>query len=170
MPLDAPVFGFRGELEELQQKSSQADMDAERYREENNLIGAKGSLVNEQQLAELNSQLTLARAETARAQARYDLIDSLIRSKRTDAAVTEELNNPVMTGAAQQISESLETSGRLDDAGWPEPRARLRFFETKCGNMKNRSSMNSDGWQRLIAAICRLHALARSCYPKASRS
>ena len=88
---------LQGRLEELQQKSSQADMAAEKYREENNLIGAKGSLVNEQQLAELNSQLTLARAETARAQARHDLIESLIRSKRADAAVTEELNNPVMT-------------------------------------------------------------------------
>jgi polysaccharide biosynthesis transport protein len=84
-------------IEELQQKSSQAEMAVERYKEENKLIGAKGSLVNEQQLAELNSQLTLARAETARTQARYDLIESLVRSKRADAAVAEELNNPVMT-------------------------------------------------------------------------
>ena len=44
-------------------------MAVERYREENKLIGAKGSLVNEQQLAELNSQLILSRAETARASA-----------------------------------------------------------------------------------------------------
>ena len=84
-------------LEELRHKSSQADMAVERYKEENKLIGAKGSLVNEQQLSELNSQLTLARAEMARTQARYDLIESLIRSKRADAAVAEELNNPVMT-------------------------------------------------------------------------
>ena len=84
-------------LEELRHKSSQADMAVEKYKEENKLIGAKGSLVNEQQLSELNSQLTLARAEMARTQARYDLIESLIRSKRADAAVAEELNNPVMT-------------------------------------------------------------------------
>jgi succinoglycan biosynthesis transport protein ExoP len=84
-------------IEELQRKSSQADMAVERYKEDNKLIGAKGSLVNEQQLAELNSQLTVARAETARSQARYDLIESLISSKRADAAVSEELNNPVMT-------------------------------------------------------------------------
>lgn len=84
-------------IEELQKKSAQADMAVERYKEENNLIGAKGSLVNEQQLAELNSQLTVARAETARAQARYDLTESLITGKKTDAAVSEELNNPVMT-------------------------------------------------------------------------
>jgi polysaccharide biosynthesis transport protein len=84
-------------LEELQKKSAQADMAVERYREENKLIGAKGSLVNEQQLAELNSQLTLSRAETARAQARYDLIESLVTGKKADAAVSEELNNPVMT-------------------------------------------------------------------------
>jgi succinoglycan biosynthesis transport protein ExoP len=84
-------------IEELRQKSSHADMAVEKYKEENRLIGAKGSLVNEQQLSELNSQLTLARAEMARTQARYDMIESLIRSKRADAAVAEELNNPVMT-------------------------------------------------------------------------
>ena len=84
-------------IEELRQKSSQAEMAVEKYKEENKLIGARGSLVNEQQLAELNSQLTLARAEMARTQARYDLIESLIRSKRADAAVAEEINNPVMT-------------------------------------------------------------------------
>jgi polysaccharide biosynthesis transport protein len=84
-------------IEELQKKSAQADMAVERYKEENNLIGAKGSLVNEQQLAELNSQLTLARAEMARAPARYDLIESFISGKKADAAVSEELNNPVMT-------------------------------------------------------------------------
>jgi polysaccharide biosynthesis transport protein len=83
--------------EELQQKTSQADIAVEKYKEENKLIGAKGSLVNEQQLAELNSQLTLARAELARTQARYDLIESLIRNQRVDAAVSEELNTPVMT-------------------------------------------------------------------------
>jgi polysaccharide biosynthesis transport protein len=84
-------------LDELRGKSAHADLAVERFKEENNLIGAKGSLVNEQQLAELNSQLTLARAETARAQAKYDLTESLIRGKKADAAVSEELNNPVMT-------------------------------------------------------------------------
>jgi polysaccharide biosynthesis transport protein len=84
-------------IEELQKKSARADMAVERYKEENSLIGAKGSLVNEQQLAELNSQLTLARAEMARAQARYDLIESLVSGKKAEAAVSEELNNPVMT-------------------------------------------------------------------------
>ena len=69
------------QLEELQKKSARADMAVERYREENKLIGAKGSLVNEQQLAELNSQLT-SRAETARAQARYDLIECLSPARR----------------------------------------------------------------------------------------
>jgi succinoglycan biosynthesis transport protein ExoP len=66
-------------LEELREKSSQATWLSKKYKEENNLIGAKGSLVNEQQLAELNSQLTCTR-EMARTQARYDLIESLIRS------------------------------------------------------------------------------------------
>src|SRR5919197_384290 len=95
-------------LEELQQKSSQAEMAIERYKEENKLIGAKGSLVNEQQLSELNSQVTLAHAGTERTQARYDLINSLIRDKRTDAAVADELNNPVITDIRNKYNKAAK--------------------------------------------------------------
>jgi succinoglycan biosynthesis transport protein ExoP len=95
-------------LEELQQKSSQAEMAIEKYKEENKLIGAKGSLVNEQQLSELNSQLTLAHAETARTQARYDLINSLIRDKRTDGAVADELNNQVITDIRNKYNKAAK--------------------------------------------------------------
>jgi polysaccharide biosynthesis transport protein len=99
---------LQGRLEELRQKSSHADMAVEKFKEENKLIGAKGSFVNEQQLAELNSQLTLARADSARAQARYDLIESLIRDKRADAAVAEELNNPVITDLRNKYNKAAK--------------------------------------------------------------
>jgi polysaccharide biosynthesis transport protein len=106
-------FWLQERLQELKQKSSQADIAVERYKAENKLIGAKGSLVNEQQLAELNSQLTLARAELARAQARYDLTESLIRDKRVDAAVSEELNNPVMTELRNKYLKVSKRAGDL---------------------------------------------------------
>src|SRR5262245_14212169 len=99
---------LQGRLEDLRQKSSHADTAIERYKQENKLIGAKGTLVNEQQLAELNSQLTLARAESARTQARYELIESLIRDKRADAAVADELNNPVITDLRNKYNKAAK--------------------------------------------------------------
>jgi polysaccharide biosynthesis transport protein len=83
-------------LEELQQKLFEAELAVARFKEDNKLIGARGSLVNEQQLAQVTSQLSSARAETARTRARYELIQSIIQSGKAEAAVSEELNSPVM--------------------------------------------------------------------------
>src|SRR5262249_36201518 len=100
-------------IEELRKKSFQADMEVAKFKEANKLVGARGSLVNEQQLAELNSQLVLARAETARTQARYELIQGLIRSNRPDAAVTEELNNMVMTDLRNKFLKVAKRESEL---------------------------------------------------------
>jgi polysaccharide biosynthesis transport protein len=97
---------------QLRQSTYQADVAVAKFKEENKLIGARGSLINEQQLGELNSQLTIARSETARAQARYEIIQSLIKSKRADAAVTDSLNNPVMTDLRNKY---LKASKRVAD-------------------------------------------------------
>lgn len=57
--------------------------DAERlvaeYRSRNDLIGASGSLVPEQQIAEISKQLVSARARTADARARFDQVQQIRR-------------------------------------------------------------------------------------------
>ena len=100
-------------IEQLRQQTYQADVAVAKFKDENKLIGARGSLVNEQQLGELNSQLTVARSETARAQARYELIQSLIKSKRADAAVTDYLNNPVMTDLRNKYLKASKRAAEL---------------------------------------------------------
>src|SRR5207248_1724780 len=64
---------------------------------EKGLITADGKLVSEQQLSELNSQLVLARADTAKAEARYEQIEGMINSGRTDGAVADSLGNAIIT-------------------------------------------------------------------------
>jgi polysaccharide biosynthesis transport protein len=100
-------------IEQLRQRTYQADVAVAKFKEDNKLVGARGSLVNEQQLGELNSQLTVARSETARAQARYELIQSLIKSQRADAAVTDSLNNPVMTDLRNKYLKASKRSAEL---------------------------------------------------------
>jgi succinoglycan biosynthesis transport protein ExoP len=58
--------------------------------------------MNEQQLSELNSQLVLAQARTAEAQARLDRAQEIIKSEIPDATVTDTLKNDVITKLRQQ--------------------------------------------------------------------
>ena len=61
---------LRERIVELKQKLAEADLVVQQYRETNSLITAGGRLINDQQLSELNSQVSDARADLARAQAK----------------------------------------------------------------------------------------------------
>lgn len=58
-------------LTDIQARAQEAALEVERYRSENGLTTARGELMSEQQLADLNSQLILAQADAASASARY---------------------------------------------------------------------------------------------------
>jgi succinoglycan biosynthesis transport protein ExoP len=84
-------------IQELHRKSTDADLAIQKYRESKNLITTDGRLINDHQLSELSSQLSSARADSARAQAKYDQIRAIIDNKLMGAAVSEELRSPVIT-------------------------------------------------------------------------
>ena len=54
-------------LKELRTEATQADRAEVEFKAKNNIVDAGGRLLNEQQLAELNSALVMARAQTAEA-------------------------------------------------------------------------------------------------------
>ncbi len=99
-------------IQELQKKSTEADLEVQKYREANNLVTAGGRLINDQQLTQLSSQLSDTRADVARAQARYYHIRNIIENKQTTAAISEELSNPVIN---ELRNHYLDTSKRRDD-------------------------------------------------------
>jgi uncharacterized protein involved in exopolysaccharide biosynthesis len=66
-------------LAELKSRVQRAEENVQRYKSDNDMVGAGGVLVQEQQLAELNKLLTTARARTAEAKARYDQVAVLER-------------------------------------------------------------------------------------------
>lgn len=96
-------------IQELREKSLATDLAVQKFRTENNLIATGGELIGEQQLAEVSSQLVVARAATAEAGARYRRIRDIIETGQLDAAVTESLSNPVI---AQLRSRFLDASKR----------------------------------------------------------
>lgn len=82
--------------DELRQLAAKADITAQKFRAEHNLVATKGTLISEQQLNDIASQLVSDRAATEQAKARYLRLKNIIETHQTHAAVTESLSNPVI--------------------------------------------------------------------------
>ncbi|GGE01004.1 chromosome partitioning protein ParA [Aureimonas endophytica] len=104
-------------IDELRQKSLETDLAVQRFRAEKGLIAADGRLVSDQQLTELNSQLTLAQADVATARAKMDRIQSLLESGDTNSVVNDALASTVInelrTKYLDAAKRQAEISNRL---------------------------------------------------------
>jgi polysaccharide biosynthesis transport protein len=95
-------------LAELREQSTNAERAVVDFKAKNNIVDTGGRLMNEQQLAELNSGLIQARASTAEAKARLDRVDQILGAGDLDpttsvaATVTDTLHNEVITKLRQQ--------------------------------------------------------------------
>jgi polysaccharide biosynthesis transport protein len=96
-------------LRELREEASTAQRAVVDYKNNNNMVDAGGRTINEQQLAELNSQLILAKSQTADAAARVDRVQSILESNSpeatVDATVTDTLKDDVITKLRSQYLE-----------------------------------------------------------------
>ncbi|WP_420335683.1 polysaccharide biosynthesis tyrosine autokinase [Roseibium sp.] len=95
-------------IQELREQSLASDLAVQKFRAENDLIAADGMLLGEQQLADVNGQLIVARAETAQAEAKYRRIRDIIDRGQMDAAVTEALSNPVIASLRSDFLEAAK--------------------------------------------------------------
>jgi succinoglycan biosynthesis transport protein ExoP len=82
---------------ELQAQAIASDRAVQTFKAENGIVGTSRGLVNEQQLADVNTQLIQARAATAEAKARLDRIKQVTNQDLAQPTVTDALNNPVIT-------------------------------------------------------------------------
>jgi succinoglycan biosynthesis transport protein ExoP len=83
---------LQGRLTELRESSQAASMAVEKFRAQHGLsANSDGQLLSDKQLADLNAQLIVAQADTARASARYQqykaIVDSGSESAFNDSAV-----------------------------------------------------------------------------------
>ena len=93
-------------IAELRQKSLETDMAVQKFKAEKGLITTDGQLVTDQQLTQLNSQLIIATADTASANARYTRIRNILDSGQMDGAVTDVLSSTVITDLQQKFLEA----------------------------------------------------------------
>ena len=92
---------LQGRIEDLNQKRALAERAVVDFKQEKNMIAADGKLLNEQQVAELNSKLSSALQKASEDKARLDRIDVVIRDDaadtKTSGTVADTLNNPIVT-------------------------------------------------------------------------
>jgi polysaccharide biosynthesis transport protein len=105
-------------LKELRAQATAADRAEVDFKAKNNIVDTGGRLLNEQQLAELNSALVLAQAQTAEAKARTDRVQQILQKENQNSnftdtqTVTDSLHDDVITRLRQQY---LDISARESD-------------------------------------------------------
>jgi succinoglycan biosynthesis transport protein ExoP len=92
-------------LNELKDRAREAEERVEVFKARNNILGASGQLVNEQQLSELNNQLGATRARAPQAKARLEEVERLQLSKGDVGAVPEAVQSPTITALRGQYAE-----------------------------------------------------------------
>ncbi len=94
-------------LNELKERVRQAEDRVEAYKAQNNILGASGQLVNEQQLSELNNQLGMARARTAAAKARLDQVEHVHVSQEDVGSFPEAVQSQTIAALRTQYAEIM---------------------------------------------------------------
>ena len=109
---------LKDRLRELSDEASTAQRAVVEFKAKNNIVNTGGTdkrLVNEQQVAELNSQLVIARAQVSESRARLDRIETVLRADSpdatVDATVTDTLKNDVITKLRSQYLELAAREG-----------------------------------------------------------
>lgn len=119
---------LQGRLAELRDSSQAAALEVEKFRAENGLTSARGELISEQQLADLNKQLILAQADTANALARYSQFKSIIDSGPDNAVSNATV--PTEKGASGANSAVInDLKARYLDVSKREQEIATRFGE-----------------------------------------
>lgn len=87
-------------LTQLRQQTTDAERAVVAYETDHGIVDTGGQLLNNQQIAELNSELIQARTATAQAKARVDRVEQVLNSNKSDpdaaGAVAETLHDDVI--------------------------------------------------------------------------
>lgn len=84
---------LQGRLTELRESSQAAALAVEKFRAEHGLAVNDGQLISDKQLSDLNTQLIVAQADTARAGARYQQYKSIVESGSDNAFKDAAISN-----------------------------------------------------------------------------
>jgi succinoglycan biosynthesis transport protein ExoP len=107
-------------IKELRDQVSTAERAVVEFKTKHNIVSTGGSdkrLIGEQQVAELNSQLVIARAQSAEARARLDRIDAVLKADSPNASVAATVADTLRSEVVTKLrSRYLELAAR--EADW----------------------------------------------------
>jgi succinoglycan biosynthesis transport protein ExoP len=97
---------LNNQLGELKEKVESSERAVEQYRKTHDLLEVRKDVgLSQQQLAEVNSQLIIARAQRAEAEAKYQQVEAIAKSGRDIDSVADVLNSSLISNLRQQESE-----------------------------------------------------------------
>jgi polysaccharide biosynthesis transport protein len=94
-----------GKLQDLRRQVAQSEGAVEEYRRRAGLLQSKDGTLISQQVADLNTQLIVARTERAAAEARLDQVRQLIRAAGDAQGAAEVLGSPTIQELSKQEAE-----------------------------------------------------------------
>jgi capsular exopolysaccharide synthesis family protein len=116
----------------LKEEVEVADKEVQDYRAKHGLLETRAGTVGNQQLSELNTQLSLARADRTQAEARLRTVQAVVRGGSLGDSTTEVLASPLIQQLRQREAEAAqrlaEASSRL---GPQHPRYKAADAELK---------------------------------------
>ena len=110
-------------ISELKEQALESDSSVQRFKADHGIVvtgGVKPGLISDQQISQVNEEMVSARADTARAQARYAQIEDLLKSGRTGAAVPDSLANPVINDLRSKYLTASKTETQLEGKLGPD--------------------------------------------------
>jgi succinoglycan biosynthesis transport protein ExoP len=116
-------------IDELKQKALDSDLAVQKFRTAHGLLSSGGQyqLLSDQQLSELTTQLITAQAETAKARAKYERVKSIIDNGRTDAIVTDVLDNSISNDLRKKYLEASKLEAEISARLGPDHVAAVRL-------------------------------------------
>lgn len=100
-------------LNQMRKNVEASELAVQKFREQNGLSEAKGVLLTEQQISELNSQLILARTQLAETEAKYGRARQLQASGRGIESAAEVLNSQLIMNLRGQEAELRRNMSEL---------------------------------------------------------
>ncbi|WP_417450173.1 GumC family protein [Kordiimonas sp.] len=136
---------------ELREKVRQSEEAAQQFREVNRLIQTQSAgLVNDQQLAQLNTQLVTARTELARIEARERQIEqNIINGTVEESGLLEVVQSPLIQRLKEQESEVRRSRAELATRYGPK-HPRMMNVEAELGDIKNKITLEVN---KIVAGI-----------------
>lgn len=114
-----------GRITELSRELDLAEKAVEKFKAENDIVGASGELIADKQLSSLNDQVAAVRSRIAEARAKVDVVTKIQLNDVLSGAYPEEVNSATLAELRKQYSAARSQLGSLDTSLGPRHPQRL---------------------------------------------